>query len=64
MSAPKSQAQLMGEICQLTDRLIAARWEHRNKKSHATASEVQRLTRQRSELQAQLNKPRVVWSAQ
>lgn len=59
----KSQSEIMGEICRMTDQLTAARRQLAKKKSYGAAGEVQRITRQRSELQALLTKPQIVRSA-
>ena len=61
--AGMSQADILGEVCRLTDQINRAKAHQANKKSYNASVEVQRLTRQRAELQALLNKPRIVWSA-
>lgn len=54
-----SQADIHRDVCSLTDELLKLR----NAKGYVEQSHLQRVRRQRAELQSLLRKPTLVWSA-
>lgn len=52
-----SQADIHAEVCGLSERIV----KMRNAKGYGEQAKLQRLRRQRSELQAKLAKPTLAW---
>lgn len=53
----KSQADIHEAVCAMSQRILLAR----KKTGYGAASDLQRLRRDRADLQALLNKPTLVW---